>query len=323
MKPRVYLRANGNATIGLGHIIRIKSLKNMIHDKFDCVYVLREEDKEAIFILDDAVQLLIPLQKDIHAEALWIATHCLTGAERVVLDGYLFDTEYQQIIRKNCLGLVFIDDIRAFHYVADLIINHVDGITQAEYDAESYTKFLLGFKFCILRPHFIAQAQQSILPKNNQNVLVCLGGADPDNISQKLLEQLIPLHKDFKFHIVVGSANPHLNDLEELAKGNFNIQIYFSLNETEMAKLMKNSAIAVLSPSTVALEYLCSGGSLYLFPIADNQMPLYKILIKRGYARDFNALINSEFTSPYFYQNEPLIDGKSPARICEAIDSLQ
>jgi spore coat polysaccharide biosynthesis predicted glycosyltransferase SpsG len=296
----------------------------MIDDVFDCVYLLREEDKEAIAILEDAPQLLIPKQKDLYSEAHWLAVHCLSGKERVVLDGYLFDTEYQQIIRKNCLGLVFIDDINAFHYVADLIINHVDGITPADYDAEEYTQFLLGFKYCILRPHFIAQAQQGIQPKNNKNVLICLGGADPENSTQQLLEQIIPLHPDFTFQIVVGAVNPHLNTLKSLAQNSSSsIQVFYSLSEIEMAELMKNAAIAVLSPSTVALEYLCSGGSLYLFPIADNQLPLNNLLIKKGYARPFKELTNPDAKSPYFYQSEPLIDGKSPARICEAIQSLQ
>jgi spore coat polysaccharide biosynthesis predicted glycosyltransferase SpsG len=296
----------------------------MIDDVFDCVYLLREEDKEAIAILDDAPQLLIPKQKDLYSEAHWLAAHCLTGKERVVLDGYLFDTEYQQIIRENCLGLIFIDDIRAFHYVADLVINHVDGFTPADYDAEPYTQFLLGFNYCILRPLFIAQAQQEILPKNNKNVLICLGGADPENSTQQLLEQIIPLHPDFTFQIVVGAVNPHLNALKSLAQhSSSSIHIFYSLNEIEMADMMKNAAIAVLSPSTVALEYLCSGGSLYLYPIADNKLPLNNLLIKKGYARPFKELINPEVKSPYFYQSEPLIDGKSPARICAAIQSLQ
>jgi UDP-2,4-diacetamido-2,4,6-trideoxy-beta-L-altropyranose hydrolase len=324
MKPHVYLRANGNGLIGLGHIIRIKSLKNMIDDVFDCVYLLREEDKEAIAILEDAPQLLIPKQKDLYSEAHWLSANCLTGKERVVLDGYLFDTEYQQIIRENCLGLIFIDDIRAFHYVADLVINHVDGFTPADYDAEAYTQFLLGFKYSILRPQFIAQAQQAILPKTNKNVLMCLGGADPENTTQQLLEQILPLYPEFSFQIVVGAVNPNLETLKSLAQNSSSsIQVFYSLNEMEMAELMKNAAIAVLSPSTVALEYLCSGGSLYLYPIADNQMPLNNLLIKKGYARPFRELINLDTKSPFFFKDELLIDGKSPARICEAIQSLK
>ncbi len=324
MKTRVYLRANGNGVIGLGHIIRIKSLKNMIDDAFECVYLLREEDKEAIAILDDGSQLLIPTQKDIHSEAHWIVLQCLSGKECVVLDGYLFDTEYQEIIRKNSLGLIFIDDVNAFHYVADLIINHVDGITPEDYDAEEYTQFLLGFNYCILRPHFITQAQQGILPKNNKNVLICLGGADPENNTQQLIEQIIPLHPDFAFQIVAGAVNPHLYALKSFAENSpSRIQVFYSLSEVEMAELMKNAAIAVLSPSTVALEYLCSGGSLYLFPIADNQMPLNNLLIKKGYARPFMELINPDVKSPFFYHGGQLIDGKSPARIREAIQSLQ
>jgi UDP-2,4-diacetamido-2,4,6-trideoxy-beta-L-altropyranose hydrolase len=324
MKPRIYLRANGNREIGLGHIIRIKSLKNMIDHDFECVYLLREEDKEAIALLDDAPRFIIPTQKDIVSEAHWLSLHCLSGKELVVLDGYLFDTEYQKIIRKNSFRLIFIDDIKGYHYLADLIINHIDGITPEDYDAEAYTQYLLGFKYCILRPQFIAQAKLGIKPKNNKNILICFGGADPDNYTQKLLDLLLPLYPDFAYQIVVGAVNPHLSTFMALAENtSTNIRIYYSLNEQEMAELMKNAAVAVLTPSTVALEYLCSGGSLYLFPIADNQQPLNNLLIKKGYARPFDELLNPDLKSPYFYQNKPLIDGKSPDRICKAFQSLQ
>ena len=46
------------------------------------------------------------------------------GRATVVLDGYHFRLGYQQVIKEAGYALVCIDDIHAYPFIADLIINH-------------------------------------------------------------------------------------------------------------------------------------------------------------------------------------------------------
>ena len=72
----------------------------------------------------------------------------------VVIDGYQFDTEYQQKVKKSGASLVCLDDLHNQHFVADIIINHAPGVDPGKYSAEPYTQYLLGPSYALLRPAF-------------------------------------------------------------------------------------------------------------------------------------------------------------------------
>ncbi len=40
-KPKIYFRADGNATMGLGHVIRSLALAEMSNDIFDCHFKIK------------------------------------------------------------------------------------------------------------------------------------------------------------------------------------------------------------------------------------------------------------------------------------------
>jgi UDP-2,4-diacetamido-2,4,6-trideoxy-beta-L-altropyranose hydrolase len=321
-RTKIFLRANGNNSIGLGHIMRLESIEMMLKNHFECIYILREEDIEAISILKTKIIIKIPIQNDILAESNWIATNCLTGKELVVLDGYNFNTEYQNNLKANCLKMIFIDDIQNYHYVADLIINHSEGITKDRFSVESYSKLLLGINYCILRPDFLNQARNNKKKIPNGNVLVCMGGADPDNITLHILNEILPKWSSYQINVILGGANSNINSISSFAKDFQNIKIYQNLNASEIAHIMNISSIAILPPSTVSLEYLCSGGSLYTYKIADNQTSINNMLIEGGFARPYNSIRSKFQNSPHFDCKIKLIDGLSSERILKEFVAL-
>jgi hypothetical protein len=78
---------------------------------------------------------------------------------------------------------------------------------------------------------------------------------------------------------------------------------------------MKKCSIAILPPSTISLEYLCSGGSLYVYQTAENQSYINNMLIKRGVAKPYSSIQFNSMHSHYFETDIKLIDGKSSKRI--------
>lgn len=319
---RIFLRANGNNSIGLGHIMRLESIEMMLKNHFECIYILREEDIEAVSILKNKKIITIPIQNDLLSESNWITTNCLTGKELIVLDGYNFNTEYQNNLKKNCLKMVFIDDIQNYHYVADLIINHSEGLTKERFSAELYSKILLGIDYCILRPDFLNQAKNNKKKLPNNNVLLCMGGADPDNITLNILNEILPEWPSYQFNVILGGANSNIDSIQSFAKDFQNVKIYQKLNAPEVAEIMNSNSIAILPPSTVSLEYLCSGGSLYTYKIADNQTSINKMLIEGGFARPYNSIRSTYQNSPHFDCKIKLIDGLSSERILKEFVAL-
>ena len=108
-------------------------------------------------------------------EANWLAHDFLQPSDVLVLDGYEFAYEYQQRLRQSGCGLVYVDDLRAWPVVADVLINHSPGVAPADYEAPPAAQLLLGPAFSLLRRPFVEQAAPPLANPALASVLVCFG----------------------------------------------------------------------------------------------------------------------------------------------------
>ncbi|MCB9283035.1 MAG: UDP-2,4-diacetamido-2,4,6-trideoxy-beta-L-altropyranose hydrolase [Lewinellaceae bacterium] len=292
MIPKVIFRADGNSTIGLGHVIRSLALAEMLSSEFECHFVIRNplpSLREQIQSVCQTIRELPEADDDI-AEAHFWANEVLSGEEIVVLDGYHFQTEYQEIIKGRGNKLVCIDDIPSYHFIADAIINHAGGLNPADYSAEHYTRFYLGPEYALLRAPFRKAAQhQTYSNKKDKYLLICLGGADPGNNTVEILQKCEQITHIKKCLVVVGAAYRHIDALKQFAKkSSLDLEITQGLSGEDFRNLMMRSNMAITAPSTIAYEYLCVGGTLFLIKTADNQEQLFKFLTEEGLAFPFD-----------------------------------
>ncbi len=291
-KTKIYFRADGHAKMGLGHIIRSLALADMLRDEFDCHFIIRAPlptiREQILNVCNSIIELYQTENNDIEAHD--ISEKYLTGNEIVVLDGYHFRTSYQQIIKNKGCKLVCIDDIHAYHFVADIVINHAGGISKEDYSAESYTEFYLGLKYALLRKPFREAAQNKLsLNKRENTIFVCLGGADPNNDTMEILKKCEQLKDIESCYVVLGGAYSHREKLDSfLEKTTLNITLLSNLDATEMVTYMKRCKKAITPPSSISYEYLCVGGELYLKVIADNQLNINKYFLDAGLAFSYN-----------------------------------
>jgi len=287
-KPIVWFRADGNTTIGLGHVIRSLSLVEMLLPSFDCRFIIRAPFESLKHQIETVCHIVVlpdtPSSDTIEAEM--ICNFYFKKEDIVVLDGYHFTTDYQQIIKQKGCQLVCIDDIYTYPFLADVIINHAGNIQPSHYQATTKTKFYLGLKYALLRSPFRKAAQQkAFLKRTNRNIFVCLGGADPNNDTQKVLEIIFQAQGIDTYYVVIGSAYKHHSSLDRfLALSGKAIKLLQNINAEEMLQTMQECAVAVCSPSTVAYEYLSVGGILYLYQTADNQKDVYSYFVASGLA---------------------------------------
>ena len=208
----------------------------------------------------------------------------------IVLDGYPFDTAYQQRLRACGCKLVSIDDIHAYPFVVDAIINTAGGIRPADYQALPGTRFCLGPRYALLRRPFrllsgVAAAGTAAAPPT---LFICLGGADPHNDSLRVLQRCISLGYFQRYELVLGAAYPWQSVLTDYLRGqSAQVQLHRNLSAEDMAALMQRCPYAVCAPSTIAYEYAAIGGVLYLQQTADNQQDMRAYLLAAGLARDF------------------------------------
>ncbi len=321
-RTKILFRCDGGPRIGLGHVIRSCALAMMLREEFECRFFIRNPSPALSRYVEEAGFALTPLPEagaELEAAA-WAEQ--LEGNEILVLDGYAFNTRYQQLLKTKGNKIVCIDDIHAYHFVADAVINHAGGLSVQDYSLAPLTRAYLGTAYALLRPAFL---QQGTAEGREEAILVSMGGADPKNDTLAVLEVLRQKGVRKKCYVVTGSAYLHREALETYIRlHGLDVELLQDLDEQAMAALMRKCKWAVCPPSTVSYEYLSVHGELYLRMIADNQKDIYRFFTSENLAfplddifvGDAEKLAGSAARQVHFF------DRQSPQRLLKIFRQL-
>lgn len=276
--PRLLFRADGDASIGLGHLVRLLALADMLRGLAPGVFVVRAPSAAVARLVAEAGWALQPLPagRPLAAEADWLASEFLRPTDVLVLDGYEFDEAYQQRLRQSSCGLVYVDDLRAWPVVADILINHSPGVLPADYQYFADTQLLLGPAFSLLRPPFLVAAALPATPAGLTSALLCFGGADPLRLTQRTLAALLAVPYLRQLSVVVGSAFGDMAALEALAAqpATAHLSLHHNVDAATLVGLLRAHEVVVVPASTVLIEALVLGRPVLTGYYADNQRAL-------------------------------------------------
>jgi UDP-2,4-diacetamido-2,4,6-trideoxy-beta-L-altropyranose hydrolase len=209
----------------------------------------------------------------------------LAEANWVVVDGYHFGAEYQQVIKNAGLEMLFVDDNgHADHYYADVVLNqniHADPSLYA--NREPYTALLLGTDYILLRREFLKWKQwEREIPEVAKKILVTMGGSDPDDVTSVVIRALQNIEiEGFEAKVVVGANNPHYAKLQyEVSQLSASVQL---INDShDMPGLMRWADLAISSGGTTCWELAFMGLPALVLVIADNQKASVEELRQAG-----------------------------------------
>ncbi|QKG52777.1 UDP-2,4-diacetamido-2,4,6-trideoxy-beta-L-altropyranose hydrolase [Hymenobacter sp. BRD67] len=252
--PRLVLRADGNSRIGLGHLMRLLALAEILRADFGEIhFLIQAPDENVQVLLRNAGLALTELPPAAPAtEAAESMPALLQPTDVLVLDGYGFDYAYQQLVRPLAARLVCLDDLHAFPFAADLVLNPAGGVAPSAYLRPPTCRLLTGPGYAPLRADFQSAESQAASPSATQ-VLVCLGGADPRQLTRATAEVLLALPAVALVHVVVGSAYTAPDELYQWAATHpGRLRLHRALSAAELAALMRTCGAAVLSPALSA-----------------------------------------------------------------------
>lgn len=310
--------------MGLGHVIRSLALAEMLKNDFDCTFAIQDPNpylqREIAKVCNSIITL--PVCSTDHPALLEEINLFVSGNEIIVLDGYAFNTSYQKVIKSKGCKLVCIDDIHAYHFVSDVVINHAGGIKKADYSFESYTNCYLGPQYALLRAPFLMNHQGSVSISSLKKLFINMGGADPLNHTSGILRQITKSDFFNEIHVVTGQSYRYEKELEAELDLDSRIIHHSSLDANQVASLMFKCRVAICPPSSVAFEYAAIGGLMFLKQIADNQKDVKSYFIEEqiayDYELDFVNLIQSDIVNKatlIMEKQKALLDGKSPERL--------
>lgn len=275
---QVVFRVDASTQIGTGHVMRCLALAQAWQDT----------QGQPIFIMANPIPALEERLKSEGMKVVHLAAEpgSLADAQEtaalahqfeanwVVVDGYQFGSEYQQTIKNSGLNLLFIDDYgHAEHYYADVVLNQNISAEEEWYQhREPYTQLLLGTRYTLLRREFWQwQGWQRTVPPVAKKVLVTLGGADPDNVTLKVIQSLqIVEVEELEAVVVVGGSNPHYENLK-MAVQDSRYPIQLQRNVTNMPELMAWADVAISAGGSTCWELAFMGLPSILLILAENQ----------------------------------------------------
>ncbi len=275
---RIIIRADGNARIGAGHLMRCLTVAEKIEKKKNVLFVCADEASAELAMEHGYSAFVLQTDyKDMIAELpLWerMAAQGIgglgTGNVSILVDSYYVNNEYLQKLRN--FGMVFLlDDMAEDVKAADVIINYNAFASEESYflfEKEEYTKVYAGSKYIPVRADFVKCSYET--KDKAVTALITTGGGDRDNIAGRILDAVYEQGMHYK--VVTGRFNPHYEALCEYAQSHSGVEILHDVKD--MAGLMRECDMAITAGGTTVYE-LCSMGVPFIcFSYAENQEKL-------------------------------------------------
>jgi len=297
-------RADASVAIGTGHVMRCLALAQAWQDAGGtAVFAVAElpPATEQRLLADGLFVARIDVAAGSSADA--DATAALAqkhSASWLIVDGDRFSPEFVKRAKASSRRLLLIDDFaRRDSSSADLILNPNMGAGEAPYrNAGSVAPLLLGESYVMLRREFVAWRGQRSYPDKATNILVTLGGSDPENLTPRITRALTRL-PGYHVTAVTGPGNP--NRLEDdLAP---NLRVVF--NPENLCELMAGADIAVIAAGGTLWELLHMGCATLSYARNSVQSGIVESVAARG------AVLNLGFMA-----------GFQPSALNDAVEDL-
>ena len=267
--------------MGTGHVMRCIALAQaavqrgmqVVFHTYCPVTALVERLKAERFQLVEHSGFCRP---DDFAESLGLTPATRIDRSYVILDGYHFDEAHHAAVRSAGVPLVIIDDYNHLpHYTCNILLNPSIGSKSLQYRTGAVQ--LVGPEFAILRKEFYAQhVFPRRYPDSPKNLLLTMGGADPDNTTSKCITLLrqIPV-QDMHVTILLGPANRFAEQISMEAKTLGHAHTIRHAAK-DMPQLMQENDVAISAAGSTCLELAYMGVPVMVTSLAENQIGIAK-----------------------------------------------
>ncbi len=266
MKTKIIFRTDASVDIGIGHVMRCLTLADKLTELGAASGI------EIAFASSPETVATIPNFK-------YPIEDALCGGDILIIDHYELGIEYEQSMRDKFDLIMVIDDIPNRRHECDILLDQTFGRQEAEWRPliPQSALALTGAPFMLLRQEFESLRARCEPRTKLESIFVSLGGTDPYNVTDLVLEGIRKTRLDIPVTVAMGANAPHLLDVKDKARSMSNVIVM--TNARSMAALMVNADLAIGAGGVTAWERCCLGLPSLVLEIADNQKDVIHRLV--------------------------------------------
>lgn len=309
----VAFRVDASRQIGSGHVMRCLTLADALTTHgARCLFISREHEGALFAPVRERGHSLVALpvveSKGGSLNEIRLAHDAWLGADWrqdaaetrealgavsfdwLIVDHYALDARWERALRPACNSLMAIDDLADRTHDCDLLLDQNLGRSATDYAAlvPKSTLVLTGPRYALLRPEFGSLRAESLARRTDpelRNILVTMGGVDPDNVTERVLEALeeSALPELVSVTVVMGSGAPWLESVRaRAARARRRISVHSDVKN--MARLMTDCDLAIGAAGSTSWERCCLGAPSIVIVLAENQAGIATALAAHGAA---------------------------------------
>jgi len=276
----ILFRADSSSTIGTGHIMRDLVLAKQ-YSKSKIIFATQNlEGNLNNKIREDGYEVVDLKSNNINEILVLIKKYAI---DMIVIDHYGIDWQYEKVLKEQYLALEILsfDDTYEKHH-CDILLNHNISADQKRYEGlvPEHCELRCGSKYTLLREEFIKE-------KKKKTIFLAMGGSDSTELNLPILK-ILKNFGNIKVNLVSTTSNSNISKIKQYTKNKPWIELH--INSTKIAKLMKKSDLAIITPSVTANEIVYMELDFIAIKVADNQNDMYEYFKKNNYSvlRNFN-----------------------------------
>lgn len=264
---RYWLRVDGSAAIGLGHVIRMTALAEALTDAGDQVRFVVEEDPVAQHIPARQGHVV---QSPEHRS--WFSG--IDKGDVVVFDGYHFQIDDHLAAKQAGALVAAFDDLGFGTFHVDVLVNQ-SMVHDVNYDVPAQAQVLLGPRYACLRKAFRNAYRAERKP---ETLLVTMGASDPSGLSSRLADALHSRPTAFsEVWILVGPSGERFS-IPPTSR------IRTVVDPPDLISVFDAVGAAISAAGTTVWELFAAGIPSAIVPILNNQQGVAQTVNDAGAA---------------------------------------
>ena len=257
-----FFRVDSDSNIGAGHYERCYTLAKNLSKKFKVNFIsanLTLNQKKKLKKTKIGI-IKINNFSSISSDATHTAKIIKKG-DVLIVDGYKFNNYWISFIKKKTKNIFINNDFEnKFNCTiinpSKIFVDHVRN----------------KFGIPIIKRNFLVDnfERQFYQIKKSKTILLCLGGSDKENYSEKIIDILSSSKlKKFKIRVILGELNTNFENINKKFKRNKNISI--KKNIKNLTNIYSKSALCILAGGTMSREAITFGIPSIIFKVSLNQ----------------------------------------------------